>query len=58
MYLIIVDEANTRGSGDPIEIGETNTLDKALVIVNTFAKQYLSDPHNQYVIKLIPTSIY
>ncbi|KKL04719.1 hypothetical protein LCGC14_2613220 [marine sediment metagenome] len=58
MYMIIVEEANTRGPESPIEIEEVNSLDKALAIVNKFAEQYLSDPDNQCIIKLMPTSIF
>jgi len=58
MYAIIVEEANTRGPEDPVEVEEVDTLSEALSIVNTFAERYLSNPDNQYVINLMPTSIF
>lgn len=58
MYLITVEEANTRGPESPIEIEEAKGLEEALSIVNTFAEQYISDSDNQCVIKLMPTSIF
>ncbi|KKM21642.1 hypothetical protein LCGC14_1633430 [marine sediment metagenome] len=58
MYIVIVEEANTRGAEDPLEVEEVDTLEEALSIVNTFAEKYISDPDNQCVIKLMPTSIF
>lgn len=58
MYIVIVQETNTRGPEDPVEEREANTLDEAISIFDTFANQYLSDPGNQYTITIIPTSIY
>lgn len=58
MYTIIVEEANTRGPEDPLEVEEVNTLEEALSVVETFAKQYLPEPDGQFVIKLMPTPIF
>lgn len=58
MYTIIVEEANTRGGDPTMEVKEAGTLKEALSIVETFAKQYLPEPDSQFVIKLIPTSIF
>ena len=58
MYMIIVEEVNTRGSEDPAEVEEVDTLKEALSIVETFSKQYLPESDSQFVIKLMPTSIF
>ena len=58
MYIVIVAAANTRGPEDPAEAKVVDTLKEALSLVKAFAKQYLSNPDNQYTIKIMPTSIF
>lgn len=57
-YTIIVEEANSRGGDSTMEVQETNTLVGALSIVETLTKRYLPEYDSQFVIKLMPTSIY
>ena len=57
-YTIVVEEANSRGGDPTMEVRETNTLVGALSIVETFSKQYLPEYDSQFVIKLMPTSIF
>ena len=58
MYVVIVEEANTRGSEGPIEMTDVDTLSDALSTTKVFADQYLSNPDDPYTIKIIPTSIF
>ena len=62
-FLVIVQEANTRGIDGPVAERKVDTIEEAIKTVKEFAQEYLVDENDkeyepQFTINLIPTCIY